>query len=103
MPRAVRLGSPRGRGFPCSSRRSSAILLPLETNFEHQNMNALLLALLAGATWQLTLGSAALAGLLIGIATALKAFPALVIVYLAARRYWTAAIAATASAFVLSS
>ena len=65
-------------------------------------MNALLLALLAGATWQLTLGSAAVAGLLIGIATALKAFPALAILYLAARRYWTAAIAATASAFVLS-
>ena len=79
-----------------------AILLPLETNFEHQNMNALLLALLGGATWQLTLGSAALAGLLIGIATALKAFPALAIVYLAARRYWVAAIAATASALVLS-
>jgi hypothetical protein len=32
----------------------------------------------------------------------LKAFPALVILYLAARRHWTAAIAATASAFVLS-
>ena len=40
--------------------------------------------------------------MLIGIATALKAFPALAIVYLAARRYWTAAIAATASALVLS-
>ncbi len=80
----------------------AAILLPLQTNFEHQNMNALLLALLAGATWQLTLGSAALGGLFIGMATSLKAFPALAIVYLAARRYWTAAIAATASAFVLS-
>jgi alpha-1,2-mannosyltransferase len=79
-----------------------AILLPLQTNFEHQNVNALLLALLAGATWQLLLGSATAAGLLIGIATALKAFPALVILYLAARRYWTAAIVATASAFVLS-
>ncbi len=65
-------------------------------------MNALLLALLAGATWQLTLGSAAVAGVLIGTATALKAFPALLILYLAARRYWTAAIAATVSAFVLS-
>ena len=38
-----------------------AVLLPLQTNFEHQNMNAVLLALLAGATWQLTLGSAAVA------------------------------------------
>ena len=40
--------------------------------------------------------------MLIGTATALKAFPALLILYLAARRYWAAAIAATASAFVLS-
>ena len=65
-------------------------------------MNALLLALLAGATWQLTLGSAVVAGVLIGTATALKAFPALLILYLAARRYWAAAIAATVSALVLS-
>lgn len=79
-----------------------AILLPLQTNFEHQNMNTVLLALIAGATWQLTLGSAAVGGLLIGTATALKAFPALLILYLAARRYWTAAITAVASAFVLS-
>jgi len=79
-----------------------AVLLPLQTNFEHQNMNALLLALVAGATWQLTVGSALAAGLLVGIATALKAFPALVILYFAARRHWTAAISATASAFVLS-
>jgi alpha-1,2-mannosyltransferase len=79
-----------------------AILLPLQTNFEHQNINALLLALIAGATWQLTLGSAVVAGLLIGIATALKAFPGLLILYLAVRRYWTAAIAAAVSALVLT-
>ncbi len=79
-----------------------AILLPAQTNFEHQNMNALLFALLAGATWQLTLGSTVLAGVLVGTATALKAFPALLILYLAARRYWAAAMAATVSAFVLS-
>jgi hypothetical protein len=79
-----------------------AVLLPLQTNFEHQNVNALLLALLAGATWQLTLGSATAAGLLIGAAAALKAFPALLILYLAARRYWTAALAATASAVLLT-
>ena len=79
-----------------------AVLLPLLTNFEHQNMNALLLALFAGATWQLTVGSAAIAGLLIGLATALKAFPALVIVYLAARRAWTAALVATITTVALS-
>ena len=96
------IGLPVRSWLPMLFAPLAAILLPLQTNFEHQNMNALLLALLAGATWQLTLGSAAVAGLFIGMATALKAFPALAIVYLAARRYWTAAIAATASAFVLS-
>ena len=96
------IGLPARPWLPVLFAPLAAILLPLQTNFEHQNMNALLLALLAGATWHLTLGSAAVAGLLIGMATALKAFPALAIVYLAARRYWTAAIAATASAFVLS-
>ena len=97
-----RAGLPARSWLPMLFAPLVAILLPLQTNFEHQNMNAVLLALVAGATWQLTLGSAAIGGLLIGAATALKVFPALLIVYLAARRYWTAAIAATTSAFVLS-
>jgi hypothetical protein len=96
------LGLPARSWLPVLFAPLAAILLPLQTNFEHQNMNALLLALLAGATWQLMLGSAAVAGLLVGIATALKVFPALAIVYLAARRHWTAAMAATAAACVLS-
>jgi alpha-1,2-mannosyltransferase len=79
-----------------------SVLLPMQTNFEHQNMNALLLALFAAATWQLTLGSAAVAGFLIGTATALKAFPGLLIVYLVGRRPWTAALTAAASALILS-
>lgn len=78
------------------------ILLPLQTNFEHQNMNALLLAFIAGATVQLLVGSAIVAGVFIGVATALKAFPALLIVYLLARRRWTAAVAAIGSAAALS-
>jgi hypothetical protein len=79
-----------------------AILLPAQTNFEHQNMNALLLALIAGATWHVTAGSAVAAGILVGTATALKAFPVILIAYLAIRRHWIAAIAATATAAVLS-
>ena len=97
-----RIGVPDRAWIPTIFAPLFAILLPLQTNFEHQNMNAVLLALLAGATWQLTLGSAAVAGLLIGTATALKAFPAILILYFAARRYWTAAIVATASAVVLT-
>jgi hypothetical protein len=98
----VRVGLPARAWLPMLFAPLLAILLPAQTNFEHQNMNPLLLALLAGATWQLTLGSTVIAGALIGTATALKAFPALLILYLAARRYWAAAIAATVSAFVLS-
>jgi alpha-1,2-mannosyltransferase len=80
----------------------AALLLPLLTNFEHQNLNALLLALLAAATWQLSGGSMVVAGVLVGAATALKAFPALLIVYLLARRNWTAAVAAIVTAGALS-
>ena len=98
----VRVGLPARAWLPMLFAPLLAILLPAQTNFEHQNMNALLLALLAGATWQLTLGSAVAAGVLIGTATALKAFPALLILYLAARRSWAAAIAATVSALALS-
>ena len=79
-----------------------ATLLPLLTNFEHQNLNALLLALLTAATYQLVLGSAPAAGVLIGVATALKAFPALLILYLVARRYWVAAIVAALTAGALT-
>ena len=65
-------------------------------------MNALLLALIAAATWQMTLGFATAAGILVGIATALKIFPAFLILYFVARRYWTAAMAAIVSTIVLS-
>jgi hypothetical protein len=79
-----------------------ALLLPLLTNFEHQNLNALLLALLAAALWLLSGGSMLSAGVIVGFATALKAFPALLIVYLLARRLWTAAGAAIVTASALS-
>jgi len=79
-----------------------AILLPLQTNFEHQNMNAVLLVLIGGAAWLLLQRHAAAAGALIGVATALKAFPALLIVYLAARRLWVPLSVALATAFVLT-
>ena len=97
-----RAGQPRAPWLPMLFAPLAAILLPALTNFEHQNMNALLLALIAAATWQLTLGFATAAGILVGIATALKVFPAFLILYFVARRYWTAAIAAIVSTIVLS-
>ena len=78
------------------------MLLPLQTNFEHQNMNALLFALIAGATWQLTAGAAAAAGILIGAAAAIKVFPAILILWLLARRMWATALIALATAATLT-
>lgn len=97
-----RAGQPRVPWLPMLFAPLAAILLPALTNFEHQNMNALLLALIAAATWQMTLGFATAAGILVGIATALKIFPAFLILYFVARRYWTAAIAAVVTTIVLS-
>jgi len=88
--------------FPLLFAPIFAVLLPLQTNFEHQNMNALLFALIAGATWQLTAGAAAAAGILIGAAAAIKVFPAILILWLLARRMWATALIALATAAALT-
>jgi alpha-1,2-mannosyltransferase len=96
------LGLPCGPWLPGLFAPLVAVLMPLQTNFEHQNMNALLLGLLAGAISYLTVGSALVAGVLVGVATALKAFPALLIAYFAVRRYWSACVAAVVTTVVLT-
>ena len=80
----------------------AAIILPLQTNFEHQNMNALLLCALGAGTWALMVERPRTAGVLFGCAAALKVFPALVIVYLGARRLWKAFFGAVLAAVVLT-
>jgi glycosyl transferase family 87 len=80
----------------------AATLLPIQTNFEHQNMNALLLALTGGAAWLTSRARDGRAGALIGLATALKAFPALLIVHLASRGRWKGAGAALGTAAALT-
>lgn len=79
----------------------TAVLLPLQTNFEHQNLNPLLLALIAAGMLQLVKGGPATAGVLIGTATALKVFPALLIGLLLLRNR-RAALVAMATAVVLT-
>jgi hypothetical protein len=98
----TRLGVAGGPWLPSLFAPLGAVLMPLQTNFEHQNMNALLLALLSGATFELWAGSSIAAGVLLGIATALKAFPALLIVYLVWRRHWLTSVTAAATALVLT-
>jgi alpha-1,2-mannosyltransferase len=80
----------------------AAIALPAQTNFEHQNMNPLLLALTGAAALLLVRGRDGWAGIVIGGATALKAFPALLVVYLAISRSWRATTAALLSAGLLT-
>lgn len=63
-----------------------AILFPLQTNFEHQNLNVVLLAITGGAAWALASGRERRGGVLIGIAAALKAFPVLLALVLLVRR-----------------
>ena len=79
-----------------------AVLLPVQTNFEHQNMNPLLLACLGVAAYCFRTERDAAAGAAIGTATALKAFPALLILYLAYWRAWRALTAAVVTAAALS-
>jgi len=95
-------------GLPAETRAASvlvplvAVLLPIQTNFEHQNMNPLLLALIAAATWLLVRGLDGRAGLLLGVAIALKVFPALLLIVLLSRERWRAAGAAVTTALVLT-
>jgi hypothetical protein len=79
-----------------------AISFPLQTNFEHQNLNPVLLALMGGAAWALARERDVCGGVLIGLAAALKAFPALLLAYLLLRRRWRAFAAGLIAAGVLT-
>lgn len=84
-------------GFPLI-----CVLFPLQTNFEHQNLNPLLLFLLGYAAFAFSRDRHAMGGVAIGTAAALKVFPALLIVYLAYRRLWAAFAAAVGTAVALT-
>lgn len=60
---------------------------PLQNNFEYLNLTPILLALIVAAA-ELEAGRDARAGASIGLATAIKGFPALLLVYLGYRRRW---------------
>ena len=79
-----------------------AVILPAQTNFEHQNMNALLLALTGAAAWSWTRGHSAASGALVGLAAALKAFPALLLVVFLVHRDWRALASGVVTGLALS-
>lgn len=66
----------------------AAVSVPLQNNFQHQNIEAVLLALVVGIAVSLDDRRDTRAGVLIGVATALKAFPALLLVWALFRRRW---------------
>lgn len=81
---------------------TAAVAVPIQTNFEHANINTMLLALVVAAANDVANSREGRAGLWIGIATALKAFPGLLLVYLAYRRRWRAFSVGVAAAVGLT-
>lgn len=76
----------------------AAVAVPLETNFEYLNISPVLLALTLAAALDLEAKRDVRAGVWIGLATALKAFPGLLLLYLALGRRWRALVAGVSTA-----
>ena len=79
-----------------------AIAFPLQTQFEHQNLNVVLLALAAYGADALILKRPAAGGAALGIAAALKIYPVLALIWLAVRRQWLAFGAGVTAATALT-
>jgi alpha-1,2-mannosyltransferase len=78
------------RGWRPAVLALAAVAVPLQTNFEHLNIAAVLLALVVFAAREVEAGRETRAGVAIGVAAALKAFPALLLLYFAVQRRWRA-------------
>ncbi len=66
----------------------AAIAQPLQSNFQHLNVNLVLLGLVCLAIRELDAGRDVRAALWIGVATALKAYPGAMFLYFLARGRW---------------
>jgi alpha-1,2-mannosyltransferase len=80
----------------------AAVAVPLQINFDYLNINAFLLALVVAAGFDLARGRDTRAGIWLGLATALKVFPGLLLLYAAYRRRWRPALLGAALALGLS-
>ena len=95
----------RWGGWRMATLAFAATAVPIQTNFEHRNVNTILLVLIVAAAADLEDAREQRAGLWLGLAAAIKAFPALVIIYLALQRRWRAfgvAIAVAAGGTLLA-
>jgi alpha-1,2-mannosyltransferase len=79
-----------------------AVAHPLQANFQHQNLNVVLLAALGAGAAAGRRGHDRAMGLLIGTAAAIKAFPGLLLVYLLVKRRWSALAWGTGTAVTLT-
>jgi len=76
----------------------AAVAKPLQGNFEHQNLQVVVLALVVAAIDDLEQGFERRSGVWVGLATAVKIFPGLLLAYLAYRRHWRACAIGIATA-----
>jgi alpha-1,2-mannosyltransferase len=95
-----------GRGLPLEPARLVlpllAILFPLQTNFEHQNLNVVLLAVTGASARALTCGRDRLSGALTGLAVAVKAFPLLLVLIFFWHRLYRATLIAIGTSVLLT-
>lgn len=68
----------------------AVVIFPIHNNFHHLNIETILLALVVATAADLSHGSPGRAGVWAGLATALKVFPGLLLLYFAVRREWRA-------------
>ncbi|HVH67878.1 MAG TPA: glycosyltransferase family 87 protein [Gemmatimonadales bacterium] len=80
----------------------AAVAVPLHRNFEDLNLNAVLLLLLILAAGELARGREGRAGMWIGVAAALKVFPAVWLLYLGYRGRWRGLVIGVAVAAALT-
>jgi hypothetical protein len=75
----------------------AVVVFPVHNNFHHLNIETVLLALAVATAADLSQGRSSRAGVWAGLATALKVFPGLLLVYFAVRRQWKALWAGVAA------
>jgi hypothetical protein len=80
----------------------AAVAQPLQSNFQHLNINVVLLGLVCLAIGEVQRGREVRAALWIGVATALKGYPAAMFLYFLARGRWRALAAGSAAALGLT-
>jgi alpha-1,2-mannosyltransferase len=80
----------------------AAVAFPLQTQFEHQNLNLILLASSGWAACAFADGRPGAAGVPLGLAAALKVYPGIAVAWLMVVRSWRALGTAVLTVFVVS-